>query len=146
MANRHGAQLVNGPNPEKIIKTGMLYTAGFLGTALFIPDAFREIANTLIVIGFTAYLHDIGKKRRPVSNAIARDTEGFLASLSRQKKHQPEKAFSLARASLQVSAENTLYNVLNGGAHVFDQKAPRILKETVEESVNELARLTRHSR
>jgi len=97
---------------EKMTKTGLvLGIANLVMSPLFIIDARVGLVAMLAVNGILlASMHDVGKSRRPGSNALVAANSMFADRSSRQA----------------VATDNAIRNVINGGASFYDEAAAGI--------------------
>lgn len=94
---------------EKISKTGtVLGIANILMSPLLLIDGRLGLVAMLAVNGILlSSMHEIGRSRRPGSNALVAVNSIFADRADRQA----------------VEADNTMRNIINGGACLYDDMA-----------------------
>lgn len=101
-------------NNEKVEKTKKIFIVANLALLpLFLFDPFVGLCCALTLnLLMISKLHELGKQRRPGSNAI-NQIQGFFATPTQ---------------SARLDNENSLKNIINGGAHLYDLVAQSLLK------------------
>lgn len=121
--NNSGPQMVHGLNGLKVCKTMTLFSAGMIGS--FGASSIlghNELSQTLLasitfsLIAYNAII--LGEQRRAGSNFVARTASRLGAQ--------------------DVALSNTLFNLFNGGAKMFDDYAPKEFNDWFEKKVHEL--------
>ncbi len=121
--NSSGAQILHGSNGLKVCKTMALFSAGMVGSfGASTILAHNELSQTLLAsVTFSLIAYNaitLGEQRRLGSNFIARTASSF--------------------GFHDLALSNTLFNLFNGGAKMFDDYAPKEFKDWFETKVNEL--------
>tara|TARA_R110000868_G_scaffold236416_3_gene490446 strand:+ start:544 stop:867 length:324 start_codon:yes stop_codon:yes gene_type:complete len=99
---------------EKMGKTGaLLGLANIVMSPLLFSDSRAGLVVMVALNGFLlSHLHGLGKRRRPGSNALSAVHSIFVDPTDREV----------------IETDNTIRNIINGGAAMFDSLANRFCR------------------